>query len=51
MSPSQTCVASRRGATAVIVGADPWWADVGYWTLRALIRSLGQLPASGGEAA
>jgi len=38
------------GRRCVNVGPDPWWAEVGYWTLRELIRELGQLPTGGGTA-
>lgn len=40
----------EQGGTTIQVEPDPWWADVGYWTLRQMIIKLGQLPSDGGTA-
>ncbi|MCS6898565.1 MAG: protein kinase, partial [Polyangiaceae bacterium] len=38
----------NQGGSLVEVGPDPWWAEVGYWTLRQAICKLGRLPEDGG---
>jgi serine/threonine-protein kinase len=40
----------EQGGALVEVGPDPWWAEVGYWTLKQAICKLGQLPEDGGPA-
>lgn len=40
----------RKGNDRVVFcGPDPWWADVGYWSLRQVICGLTQLPPDGGQ--
>lgn len=40
---------AEAGDFIVEVGPDPYWADVGYWTLREAVRALGDLPPNGGR--
>lgn len=41
--------ASVAGDVVVEAGPDPWWAEVGYYTVRHAIGSLAGLPPDGGE--
>lgn len=43
--------AERRDDLVFHVGADPWWAELGYYALRDLIAQLADLPAGGGTTA
>jgi serine/threonine-protein kinase len=42
--------AAQAGDVIVTVGPDPWWAEVGNWTLRKAIVDLAKLPPSGGSS-
>ncbi|MCU0682124.1 MAG: protein kinase [Polyangiaceae bacterium] len=44
-------IARAAGDRVVEVGPDPWWADVGCWTLRQLVQKLAELPPNGNEQA
>jgi serine/threonine protein kinase/tetratricopeptide (TPR) repeat protein len=41
-------IARAEGDRVVEVGPDPYWADVGCWTLRQLVQKLAELPPGGG---
>jgi serine/threonine protein kinase len=43
--------AAGSGDIVVRTQPDPWWSEVGYFTLRQAIVRLANLPASGGKAA
>lgn len=42
--------ARAAGDMVVWLGPDPWWAGVGYYTLKRAITALAGLPADGGDA-
>ena len=44
-------VAASSGDLVVETSPDPYWSEVGYYALRKAIRSLANLPASGGKPA